>query len=122
MGEVAEIVALQLAIVERFKTALSRYGQEKGLGENEVAYISNVYAAVLADGLADVNTLLELLTADKLTMTDDQRVDRVRGLDDAMKARYAFTTGFTEQADLLGLQRQAVGTDGGTVKGLYGLQ
>jgi len=121
MGEVLEIVALQAAIVERFTTALSRYRQTTGLHADEVTYIGNVYALVLSDGIADISSLIDIITANKLKMSDDQRMAQIRDLDRSMKDRYSFTTGFTDQADWLSLQRQMDGGDVGTIKGLYGL-
>jgi hypothetical protein len=121
MGELLEIMALQVAIVERFSSALSRYRQNASLGANEVDYIGKVYSLVLSDGLSDINALLDIITANKLQLSDDQRMERIEDLDAAMKKRYSFTAGFTNQADLLCLQRQAAGTETGTVKGMYGL-
>lgn len=121
LSEVVEIVALQAAIVERFSSALSRYRQGTGLGASEVAYIGEVYSLVLSDGLADVTALLDIVTANRLKMSDDQRVQRIGELDVAAKERYSFTAGFTDRADLLCLQRQGADGEVGVVKGLYGL-
>jgi hypothetical protein len=121
MGEVLEIIALQAATVERCTISLSRYRQTTGLHEDEVTYIGNVYALVLSEGISDISTLIDIITADKLKMTDDQRIARIGELDRSAKDRYGFATGFTDQADWLSLQRQTDGSDVGTIKGLYGL-
>lgn len=121
LGEVADIIALQAAIVERFSSSLSRYRQNAALRANEVEYIGQVYQMVLQDGEADVTALIQILTADKLKMTDDQRMARLHGLESDMRQRYEFTAGFTNQADLLCLQRAGATSDLGTVQGLYGI-
>jgi hypothetical protein len=121
LAEVAEIAALQVAIVKRFSAALSRYRQDAHLRGDQITYIGNVYGTVLSVGLADVNALLDILTADKLKLSDDQRANRIRELDRMMRDRYAFTLAFTDQADLLTQQRQAEEMEMGMVKGLYGL-
>ena len=121
MGEVLEIVALQAAIVERFSASLSRYRQNAALHADEVTYLGNAYSLLLSDGLADINALIDIITANTLKMTDDEREARIHELDRTMKDRYSFTAAFTDQADWLSLQRQSEGVDLGTVRGLYGI-
>jgi hypothetical protein len=121
LGEVVEIISLQAAIIERFSGSMSRYRQSASLGSNEVAFISQVYQTVLSDAQTDVTMLIQILTAGKLQMTDDQRMGRLRDLDSEMRARYEFTAGFTNQADLLSMQRVQGVSDVGTLQGLYGI-
>jgi hypothetical protein len=121
LADVVEIAALQVAIVERFTAALARYRQDSHGRTDQVAYISEVYTSVLNAGLADVNALLDILTANKLQLSDDQRAGRIRNLDAAMKDRYAFTLAFTDQADLLAWERRVETGNLGTVKELYGI-
>lgn len=121
MGDLVEIVALQVAIVDRFSRVLVRYRQSVGMWYGEVDYIGKVYSVMLSAGMADINSLLDIITANKLKMTDDQRMERIREVDVAMKDRYAFAANLTNKADLLYVQRQAERTEVGTVKGLYGV-
>jgi hypothetical protein len=121
MGEVAEIAALQAAIVKRFTAALARYRETGGLTGGEVAYISEVYAEILKEGLADVSALSDILTSGTLQLSDDQRMDRVQVLDDHMRARYLATLAITDQADELSMVRTAQGVDVETLKAIYGL-
>ncbi|MDO6431565.1 hypothetical protein Q4E93_13250 [Flavitalea sp. BT771] len=121
LAEVIEIAALQVAIVERFTGVLARYGEDSHGHSDQVAYLSEVYTSVLNAGLADVNALLDILTVNKLQLSDDQRAGRIRNLDTAMRDRYAFTMVFTDQADLLARERQAERANLGVVKGLYGI-
>jgi hypothetical protein len=86
-----------------------------------VEYIGQVYQTALTDAQADVTMLIEILTAGKLKMTDDQRMGRLRDLDQQMRDKYEFTAGFTDQADLLCLQRTQAASDIGTIQGLYGI-
>jgi hypothetical protein len=121
LGECVEIVALQAAIIERFSESMSRYRSSTRFGASEVEYIGQVYQTVLTDGLADVNALIDILTADKLKMSDDQRMARIRALDLSMRQRYELTAGFTNGADMLDAQRGAALGDIGTLQTLYGI-
>ncbi len=121
IGEVAEIISLQAAIIKRFTTALSRYRQGQWLGADQVATVEQMFSKVLKAGLTDINSLVDILTANQLKFSDDQRLGRIEELDGAMRDRYAFTLAYTDQADLFAQQQAAAQADIGTVKGLYGV-
>jgi len=121
MGEVAEIVALQVATLERVNAALARYRAAGALGSDEVTAVSQVLQMALNAAISDVGMLIQIVTPGKLQMTDDQRMGRIRDLDAEARSRYVTVAGVTDQADLLSLQRQAAAADIGTVQGLYGI-
>ena len=121
MGEIAEIIALQLATAERVNAALIRYRQKASIGTDEVTAVSQVLQGVVNAGISDVNTLIQIITAGKFQLTDDQRMDYIRGLDASARARYALAAGVTDQADVVSLQRQAEIAQAATIMGLYGL-
>lgn len=122
MPEVAEIRDLQAAIMQRFSMALSRYRSDGVLGADRVATVEQAYSAVLQACSSDVAALAAVLTTGNWQMTDDQRIARIRGLDAAMRQRYAFTMAFTGRADLLELEIATESGEIGTVNGLYGGQ
>lgn len=121
MGEMAEIIALQLATVERVNTALARYRQNGSIGVDEVTAVSQVLQGVVNAGISDVSTLMQIITPGRLQMTDDQRMGYIRELDASARARYALAAGVTDQADVVSLQRQAEMAQAATVIALYGL-
>jgi hypothetical protein len=121
LGEVAEIVELQAAIIKRFTDALSGYRANGRFGADYLGYIQNVYGNVLQAGVADVAVLTDLLTAGGLQLTDDQRMSRILELDAGMRERYRFALAFTNRADLLGRQAAAQQADIGAVRGIYGI-
>jgi hypothetical protein len=121
LGEVAEIVELQAAIIRRFTDALSGYRANGRFGADYLGYIQNVYANVLQAGVADAAVLTDLLTAGGLQLTDDQRMSRIMELDAGTRERYRFTLAFTNRADLLGTQAVAQQADIGAVRGIYGI-
>jgi hypothetical protein len=121
MGEIAEIIALQLATAERVNVALARYRQNGSIGTDEVTAVSRVLQAVVNAGLSDMNTLIQIITPGKLQMTDDQRMGYIRELDASARIRLGVVAGVTDQADVVSLQRQAEMAQAGTVMALYGL-
>jgi len=121
LGEVAEVIELQAAIIQRFTDALSRYRASGRLGVDGLVYVQGVYANILRAGISDVALLTDLLTGGDLQLTDDQRMKRITELDAGMRDRYRFTVAFTDRADLLGTQVAAQQVDIGTVRGIYGI-
>jgi hypothetical protein len=121
LGEIAEIAALQVAIVRRFTDALGRYRRDGLLGADRLVYISQVYGNILQAGLADIDVLTGVLTGGEWQMTDDERMAQIGKLEMAMKDRYAFTLDFTDRTDVLEGQLATEGAGVGTVKALYGL-
>jgi hypothetical protein len=121
MAEVAEVLALQAATITRLRDALSRYRQGGGLGADEVSLAGQLYQSVLNAVTQDVGTLVEVLTANNWQMTDDERMARVHSLDAEARERYQVVAGFTNQADLLSMQRGVQAAQVGTVDALYGL-
>lgn len=121
MAEVAEIVALQAAIINRFSAELARYRQSDALRSDEVEYISAIYAEIVKEGLADISTLTDILTANILQLTDDERMAKVRGLDGQMQERYRATVALTDRTDMLMMQRSGASSDAATGKGWFGL-
>jgi hypothetical protein len=121
MGEVAELISLQAAIIQRFTSAMARYRSGGLFGADRLAYVGQVYDNVLKAGLADVEVLTEVLTVQDFEMTDDQRLGRIKTLDSAMRDRYAFTLAFMDGADVLEQQVAEEMGEVGTVKAYYGI-
>lgn len=121
MAEVAEVLALQAATVVRLQNALSRYRQSGNLGSNDLALAGQVYQSVLNAVTQDLNTLVEVLTANKWQMTDDQRMARIHALDVTGQERYQVMAGWTDETDMLSMQREAEAAQVGTVQGFYGI-
>jgi hypothetical protein len=121
LEEVAEVIGLQVAIIQRFTGALSRYRASGRFGAVGLAYIEGVYGNILQAGISDVAILTDLLTPGNIQLTDDQRMRRIMEVDAGMRDQYRFTLAFTDRADLLGTQFASQQADIGAVRGIYGI-
>jgi len=121
MAEVAEIVAIQVSIVEQCSKSLKTYQQSTWLHSDEVTSIGQVFQTVLQAGLSDVNALISLTTANQLQMGDAHRIQRIQAIDADMQRQNEFMQDFTGQTDLLCQQRQQEQGDVGSLQSLYGL-
>ena len=105
-AEVGEIIRLQASMIRRFSQKLSGYRQNAGLQPAEVAYINQVYAALVSTGQAEITALTNLLTDGALIMTDGERTLAIQLIDADTKSQYRFMESFTNHTDMLTLQRQ----------------
>jgi hypothetical protein len=121
MAEVAEILALQVSIVEGFTASMNRWKKGGGLSAGELEAAGQVYSTIYQAGLQDLRDLLNLTTPGKLTMPDDQRILRIQALDGDMKQQYVFVQQFSAQTDMLAAERQGAGAQAGMMKQYYGL-
>jgi hypothetical protein len=122
MAEVAEIIGLEASMVEQFSHKLSGYKQSAWLQPAEVSYINQVYTGLVNNGLELIATLASLTTDGQLSMTDGERIIRIQQIDIDMQRQYRLVQTFTNQTDLLTVQRQQEGNDIETLKGIYGIQ
>jgi len=122
MAEVAEIIGLEASMVEQFSHKLSGYKQSAWLQPAEVSYINQVYTGLVNNGLELIATLASLTTDGQLSMTDGERIIRIQQIDVDMQRQYRLVQTFTNQTDLLTVQRQQEGNDIETLKGIYGIQ
>ena len=122
MAQVAEIIGLEASIIEQFSHKLSSWRQSAWLQPAEVNYINQVYTTVVNNGHELITALLNLTTDGQLTMTDGERINRIQQMDADMQRQYRMVQSFTNQTDLLMMQRQQEGNDIGSVKGMYGIE
>lgn len=97
---VAEIINGGLAI-----TAVVKNWTATGLNKEDLAYIALVRADLLAECAADLEDLLLVITAGKLEMKDDERLNRLETLRLSMQDKYDFSLYFTGELRLLGRNR-----------------
>jgi hypothetical protein len=122
MPEVGEFMTLQAAVLQGFSGALQRWQQGGGLTADELGTVGQVYDYLCSHGLQQVRELQDLLTPGQGTMTDDQRMARVRALDAVVKEQFVFGQVYAARVDGLVGERVASGRGAGTIGQYYGLR
>lgn len=105
--KVAEIVALQLRIVKLFKESLTSAKLSDQFTNVELSYCMNVIDDFLKGCLQVVDELVLVITSGKLTMTDDERLQRISQIYTVMQDRFAFACAFGNDLKLLSAQRSS---------------
>ena len=114
---VAEIIAYQIAIVNKFKNI-----SKQNLNSDELAFVGKVYSNVIAESINDINALIAIITDNELQMTDDERIKRITALHTNMQDKFMFSQSFVNDANILSVQKQHQLNDAVTVKQLYNLK
>ncbi|HMR81974.1 MAG TPA: TerB family tellurite resistance protein, partial [Niabella sp.] len=71
---VGDIIDYQLRIVKEYKLALSRFKQSEQFTDKEIGYIGKVYSNLISESLENIDDLLVVITANKLRMSDEERL------------------------------------------------
>jgi hypothetical protein len=121
-ARVAEIILLQVSIVQTFQAGMSSFKQSGQLHADEMAYIGQVYTTVVNAGLQDVTALTALVTAGNYSMNDGERLSEIDALYKNMADRYTFTQAFMGQGNSLQRSRALDQNDISELSALYGIK
>jgi hypothetical protein len=121
MAAVADIIDLEVSMISQFSHKLNNYRGSAWLQPGEVSYINQVYTGLMNNGMELIAALTSLTTDETLSMTDGERISRIQQLNTEVKRQYRLVQTFTNQTDLLTVQRQQEGNDIGALKDIYGI-
>lgn len=102
---VADIIALQISIIQQFKRSINSCKKSGQFNNDEVAYVGKVYADLITECLKDVDELISVTTDGELQMKDDERIKRITAIHTSMQDKYTFTQSFTNESAILVAQR-----------------
>jgi len=121
-NRVGDIVNLQIQLVRESKKALQRFVKSGSFSQKELTYFEKVYGNLLNQCLRNLDELTMVITADKLRMSDDERLDAVDAVYLEMQDKIAFLQNFNASSNLLLLQRARETKDAYASKELYELK
>ena len=121
MAEVTGIIALQVQIIKVAGTAIKGIKASDQFTSTEVSYLQNVFNHLLDECAKNINALIDVVTRDDLTMTDDERIKRIDGIYSDMQGKFSFSKSFSSEAAMLAQQRMQEATDVEVEKKLNGV-
>ena len=104
--KVADIIRIQASIFSQYKSAFKRYSSGNTFSPKELQYLSNVFTGLLDESLKNLDELTIVLTANKMRMSDDERLHAIDRIFDDMESKLSFIRRFTTKTDQLNLQRK----------------
>lgn len=121
-AKAADIISYQLRIIATVKECLRGVKEANQFIPGELEYCSMVMDNLLTASLENIDELLLLVTAGKLSMKDDERLQRIDVLYTDMQDKYSFISSFSEGMALLTVQRMREIKEVNISKTLNGLQ
>lgn len=119
---VGDIVNFQMLLVKESRNGLNRFVKSGSLSPKEIAYFEKVYGNLLNQSLRNLDELTMIITADKLRMSDDERLKAVDDIYLQMQDKLLFLRDFNKSSSVLVLQRVKEAKDVYPSRELQGLK
>lgn len=102
---VGDIINFQMLLVKESKNGLNRFVKSDSFSPQEIKYFEKVYGNLLSQSLRNLDELTMVITADKLRMSDDERLKAVDDIYLEMQDKLLFLRDFNKSSSVLVLQR-----------------
>jgi hypothetical protein len=99
------IIQYQQFIVKEYKRAFDRFKHDPNLTVREIKYLENVYLYLTKQSLRNLDELLMVITAAKLRMSDEERLQAIDRIYYDMESKIVFLKVFNNNTQLMVMQR-----------------
>jgi hypothetical protein len=119
---VADIIQRQLQIKKIYTNSYKSMKASGQFTANEIGYFYSVFSKLLDETTTNMDQLLALITANAYTMKDDERMKRIDDLYTDMESKYGFAKSFSNEAQLLSMQRVHERSEAEISQSLYNIK
>ena len=119
--KIGEIIIFQTQLVKEYKSAFRRFEASNLFNANEIKYMGNVYTNLFNKSLQNLDELTMVITAGKLRMSDDERLNVIDRIYIDMGDKLIFLRTFNKDNNVLAIQRGREMVDNRVSKKLNGL-
>lgn len=119
--KVADIINCQILIVKEYKNAYRRFKEDGNFTPEEINYLGSVYSNLFNQSLKNLDALATVITANKLRMSDDERLKAVDDIFNDIQDKLVFLRRFNNNTTILAIQRAREKKDANTVQKIYGI-
>ena len=102
---IGEIISMQGQLVKEYKSAFRRFEASNLFNANEMTYMKNVYANLFNKSLQNLEELSMIVTAGKLRMSDDERLNAIDRIFNDAGDKLIFLRTFNKENNVLAIQR-----------------
>lgn len=118
---VADIINYQVILVKEYKSAFNRFKRDNNFNQQELAYLGRVYENLFKQSLNNLDDLVTIITANKLRMSDDERLKAIDKIFADMQDKLLFLRHFNNNTTVLAVQRAKERNDANTMRLIYGI-
>ena len=118
---VADIINYQVILVKEYKSSFNRFKRDNNFNQQELAYLGRVYENLFKQSLNNLDDLVTITTANKLRMSDDERLEAIDKIFADMQDKLLFLRHFNNNTIVLAVQRAKERNDANTMRLVYGI-
>ena len=118
---IGDIINYQIILVKEYKNAYNRFKKDGNFSIQEVEYMGDVYKNLFDQSLENLNDLTMVITADKLRMSDDERLKAIDRIYHEMQDKLLFLRNFNRNTTILAVQRARETNDVMVLRSIYGI-
>lgn len=115
----AEIISYQLKLVRDYKRAFSSFKASGQFTVNEISYLSQVYGNLFKKSLQQLDELTLVLTAGKLRMSDEERLEAIDRIHRDIQDKLMFLIAFNQETQVLAISRSRAKQELDGIRNLY---
>lgn len=115
------IIQYQQFINKDYKRAFDRFRHDPNLTVREIKYLENVYAYLTKQSLRNLDELLMIITATKLRMSDEERLQAIDRIYYDMENKIIFLKVFNNSTQVLTMQRARQQRELNTLHKIFGI-
>ncbi|KIA95593.1 hypothetical protein OA93_17720 [Flavobacterium sp. KMS] len=116
---IGDIVNYQMQLVKEYKSAFGRFRDSENFNAEEIAYLERVYDNLFKQSLRNLDELNTVVTANKMRMSDDERLASIDKIYADMQDKLMFLRNFNNNTLVLALQRAKERNDVNTMRSMY---
>jgi len=118
---VGDIIKFQLLLIKEIKIAVNRFRKSENFTVQEINYFEKIYSNLSKQSLRNLDELTTIVTADKLRMSDDERLEAIDKIYIDMQEKVLFLKAFNSSSNVLALQRSKEKNDVTAIRHNYQL-
>lgn len=118
---IADIINYQIILVKEYKTAFNRFKKDNNFNSQELEYLGSVYDNLFIQSLKNLDDLTTVITANKLRLSDDERLKAIDNIFTEMQDKVMFLRQFNNNTTILAVQRAKERNDAATIRNIYGI-
>ena len=119
--KVGDFINYQIVLIKEYQSAYNRFKKDHNFNLNELDYLGKVYKNLLKKSVQNLDELTTVVTANKLRMSDDERLKAIDEIYADMQDKVIFLRHFNNSTTILAMQRAKEKNDAATIRNIYGL-
>jgi hypothetical protein len=119
---IPDIIRYQSLLMKEYRRAFDKFKNDPNLTPDEIRYLESVYSYLVSQSLENLEELTMIITANKLRMSDDERIEGIDRIYLDIESKLSFLRYFNGSTQVLVAQRAKENSDVERVKKLYEIE